>query len=191
MAAIPQFTSMSEAEYLAFERQSETKHEFLNGELFAMAGGSENHVLVSGNVFAAFHAQFRGRDCRVYNSDMRVQVRESGLYTYPDVTAICGDPEFLDETRDTLLNPTVIVEVLSPSTQQRDKTWKFEHYEALPSLQDYLVVAQDRVHVRHYHRQQALQWLLTTRITLDDVVDLPSVGCTLHLSGVYEKVTLA
>jgi len=177
-------------EYLALERKAEYKSEYFNGEIFAMSGASERHNLIVGNVFAALHAQFRNRPCKAYASDMRVKVSATGLYTYPDVIALCEEAQFDDEQKDTLLNPTVIIEVLSPSTEAYDRGEKFAHYRKLASLAEYVLVSQDKPHVEHYVRQPDNQWLLSEASRLQDVVHLPSISSTLVLAEIYEKVEL-
>ena len=121
-------------EYLALERKAEYKSEYFGGEIFAMTGASRKHNLVAGNIFAALHLQLKKRPCEIYPSDMRVKVSPTGLYTYPDVAVVCGEPMFDDEQKDTLLNPTVLVEVLSKSTASYDRGEKFEHYRKIKSL---------------------------------------------------------
>lgn len=175
-------------EYLALERKAEYKSEYFAGEIFAMSGASERHNLIAGNVFAALHAQFRNRPCRVYASDMRVKVNLTGLYTYPDVVALCGEPRFDDEQRDTLLNPTVVIEVLSPSTEAYDRGDKFEHYRKLASLTEYVLISQEKIHVEHYIRQPDNQWLLSEASSPQDTIGLPSIDCTLVLAEVYDKI---
>jgi Uma2 family endonuclease len=175
-------------EYLALERKAEYKSEYFAGEIFAMAGASERHNLIAGNVFAILHAQFRGRPCRVYMSDMRVKVSPTGLYTYPDVVALCGEPQFDDEQKDTLLNPTVVIEVLSSSTEAYDRGGKFGHYRKIASLEEYVLIAQEEPHIEHYVRQPRNHWLLSEASGLQDTIQLSSVNCTLTLSDVYEKV---
>ena len=177
-------------EYLAWERQQGTRHEFFDGEIFAMTGASREHNLVCGNTFSALHAQLRGTPCEVYNNDMRVKVSETGMYTYPDIVAACAEPRFEDAEVDTLLNPVLIIEVLSDSTEQYDRGAKFRHYRTLPSLQDYLLVAQTECRVEHYAREAGSRWLLTEYGGLDDTIDLTSVGCRLHLREMYERVPL-
>ncbi|MBC6937727.1 MAG: Uma2 family endonuclease [Chloroflexi bacterium] len=191
MAALPDDVitrkQMTVEEYLAFERASETKHEYIDGEIVAMTGAKENHNLVAGSTYATLYAQLRQRPCKVYPSDMRVKTGD-GQYTYPDIIAVCGEAAFEDDERDTLLNPTVIIEVLSPSTEKYDRGKKFQHYRTMESLQEYLLIAQDSVHIEHYVRQGE-QWVLTDFASLDAIVMLPSVDCTLALSDVYEKVS--
>lgn len=179
---------MTEAEYLAFERASEHKHEYLNGEVFAMAGASERHVLICASVMFALYGQFRGR-CRVYVNDMRVKVRPSGLYTYPDITVVCGHPQLEDNQLDTLLNPMLIVKVLSPSTESYDRGKKFQHYREIESLQEYVLISQDSPRIEHYVRQDHQFWQFTDAKGLDSSIDLPSIGCTLRLADVYEQVS--
>lgn len=177
-------------EYLALERQAEHKSEYFNGEIFAMTGASRRHNLVAGNVFAALHLQLRKRPCEIYPSDMRVKVSPTGLYTYPDVVVVCGEPLFDDEQRDTLLNPTVLVEVLSKSTASYDRGEKFEHYRKLASLLEYLVIAQNKYHVEHYMRQQDNQWLLAETDDIQQTVHLSSIECDLALTDIYDKVEI-
>lgn len=177
-------------EYLALERQAEYKSEYFNGEIFAMTGASRRHNLVAGNVFAALHLQLRKRPCEIYPSDMRVKVSPTGLYTYPDVVVVCGEPLFDDEQRDTLLNPTVLVEVLSKSTASYDRGEKFEHYRKLKSLAEYLVIAQNKHHVEHYVRQPDNQWLLSETDDIQKTAHLSSIGCDLVLADIYDKVEI-
>lgn len=187
MSLQPQHRYTPEA-YLALERKAEYKSEFLAGEIFAMSGASERHNLITLNVAAALHTQFRGRPGRAYTSDMRVKVSPTGLYTYPDVVALCDEPQFDDEQKDTLLNPTVIIEVPSSSTEAYDRGGKFGHYRKLTSLVEYVLISQEEPHVEHYVRQSDNQWLLSETNSLQDAVQLPSINCTLVLAEVYEKV---
>lgn len=180
----------SPEEYLTLEREAEYKSEYFNGEISAMTGASRRHNLVAGNVFASLHAQLRQRPCEIYPSDMRVKVSPTGLYTYPDVVVVCGEPSFDDERKDTLLNPTLLVEVLSKSTASYDRGEKFEHYRKLDSLTEYLVIAQNKHHVEHYVRQPDNQWLLSETDDLQETVHLPSTGCELTLTDIYAKVEI-
>jgi Uma2 family endonuclease len=189
MAALPkQFISV--ADYLAGERISQVKHEYFAGQVFAMAGASERHNLAAMNVGASLHSQLRKRSCTVYPSDMRVKISATGLYTYPDVIVVCGTPRFEDNHRDTLLNPTLVVEVLSPSTESYDRGKKFQHYRTVDSISEVLLIAQNVVHVEHYVRQPGERWVLTEADQLDAVLRLPSIQCDLALADIYEKVTL-
>ncbi len=176
-------------EYLALERASETRNELVNGQILAMTGASRAHNLIAANVIAGLHGQLKGRPCEAYPSDMRVKVAATGLYTYPDVVVVCGKPELEDEHGDTLLNPTVIFEVLSPSTEAYDRSEKFAHYLRLESLREYLMVAQDKLRIEHYVRQSH-QWVLTVTTTLDEVVELPSIDCRLIARDVYDRIEL-
>jgi Uma2 family endonuclease len=177
------------AEYLALERQADTRSEYLHGRIFAMAGASEEHNLIAGNLFGELYIRFRDRPCRAYVGDMRVRVTDTGLYTYPDVVALCGEPRFEDAEVDTLLNPQVVVEVLSPKTEAYDRGEKFAHYRRLESVREYVLIAQDRVSVEVF-RRQGEHWLLTDLRAPEDVLRLESVGCDVLLSAIYAKVEL-
>ena len=184
----PQPAWISPREYLALERKAEYKSEYLRGEIFAMSGASREHNLIAVNVGARLHTQFSGRFCEVYQGDMRVRVESSGLYTYPDVVAVCEEPQFEDDEVDTLLNPTLIVEVLSKSTEGYDRGAKFEHYRKLASLREYVLIAQDKPHVEHFIRQEGGLWLLWETGDLEVVVRLPAVRAELTGAEIYEKV---
>lgn len=175
-------------EYLATERLADYKSEYYGGEIFAMAGASEAHNTLCVNISGEFRSQFRGRACRTYANDMRVRVAANGLYTYPDVIAVCGERRFDDREQDTLLNPTVIVEVLSPTTELYDRSKKFALYSGLESLTDYLLVAQARPRVELYTRHGETQWLLTVAENLTSHVEIASIDCSLALSAIYENV---
>jgi Uma2 family endonuclease len=187
MAALPK-TYLTPSEYLAWERKQETKHEYWAGEVYAMAGASERHNLISANIVAGLHTQLRGRGCRVYPGDIRILIPATGLYTYADVTVVCGRPQFDDSAQDTLLNPTLIVEVLSHSTESYDRGTKFQNYRSLASLTDYLLVAQGQPQVEQYARQNDNQWLLTEVTGLEGNDRLPLLGCTIALANVYDLV---
>ena len=170
------------------ERTSEVRHEYYDGEIFAMVGATEPHALIVTNLVVGLGTQLRGGPCRLYSNDMRVQVADTGLYTYPDVVVVCQPPQFFQvEHRNTLLNPTLIVEVLSESTEAYDRGQKFEHYRRLDSLAEYLLVAQDKAKIEHFTRQPD-GWLLTEAKGLDRVLSLPSIGCELRLAEVYDLV---
>jgi Uma2 family endonuclease len=175
-------------EYLAREREAEYKSEYLNGEIFAMAGASRPHNLITGNIYAKLHAQLEHRACSVYPSDMRLKVSATGLYTYPDVMVTCGEERFDDDNEDTLLNPILIIEVLSKSTERQVRGAKFEHYSKLDSLREYLLVAQSRPRLELFTKQSAGRWLLAEFESLDDVIELTSIKCKLTVKDVYLKV---
>ena len=179
---------LTEEEYLEIERKAEFKSEYYAGEMFAMAGAKEGHNLLVTNLVREVSQQFRSRPCRVYSNDMRVRVSTTGLYAYPDVVAVCGEPQFLDDNRDNLLNPALIVEVLSPSTEASDRGGKFELYQSIESLREYVLVSTSHVHVDLYTRQPDSRWLLTSLSGLEDSLELESVGARITLSDLYEKV---
>jgi Uma2 family endonuclease len=176
---------LSAAEYLAQERLAEGKHEFVDGEVFAMSGGTHSHSLIASNLIASVHPQLRGKSCQVLTSDMRLKVEHTGLYAYPDMQIACGELRFEDATRDVLLSPRVIVEVLSDSSAAWDRGTKFWHYRHLNSLTDYVLVSQDAWLVEHYRRQPDSAWLLETLDTASAVLRLESVGCTVPLTQIY------
>lgn len=176
-------------EYLELERAADYKSEYVNGRIYAMTGASREHNLITLNVATSLHNQLRGRPCEAYASDMRVKVSETGPYTYPDIAALCGEPQLEDRHLDTLLNPSTIVEVLSKSTESYDRGEKFAHYRRLPTLREYLLVAQDRMRVELYVRQGE-QWLLTEFSEPDAVVPLPSLECELVLRDIYQRIEL-
>ena len=181
-------TFLTPEQYLEIERKAEYKSEYFEGEMFAMAGAREAHNLIMMNVAAQIHSQLRSRPCRVYPSDMRVRVSATGLYTYPDIVVACEDPRFLDEQRDTLLNPTLIVEVLSESTEAYDRGRKFGHYRSIESLAEFLLVSSQRIGAELFTRQPDGGWLLTAASGLQDALQLPATGCRLPLADLYEKV---
>jgi Uma2 family endonuclease len=183
-------TFLTPEQYLAVEREAPYKNEYHCGEMLAMAGAREGHNLVSTNTVREVSEQVRSRPCRVYGSDMRVGVGPAD-YVYPDVSAVCGAPQFLDLTRDTLLNPNLIVEVLSPSTEAYDRGRKFELYQSIPSFTEYLLLASDRIHADLFVRQPSGFWLLRSFSALEDVLTLESVGCRLKLADLYEKIEFA
>jgi len=165
-------------EYLIIERKAETKSEYFAGEIFLMAGASERHNLIVANLVDEIRVQFKNRPCKVYPSDMRVKIQATGLYIYPDVVVVCTKPEFEDNRNDTLLNPTLIIEVLSDSTEAYDRGKKFEHYRTLNSLSDYLLVSLDNPRVEYYVRQSDGKWLFSAYNDLQDTIELGSIeGC--------------
>jgi len=190
MASQPR-TFLTPEQYLAIERAAEYKSEYYGGEMFAMSGARESHNLITVNLITELRRQLRQRACRLYTSDMRVRVSASGLYTYPDAAALCGEPQFLDDTRDTLLNPNLIAQVLSPSTEAYDRGRKFEHYRTIESLREYLLISTERVSAELFVRQADGRWLLSAATNMEDVLDLQSVGCRVALVDLYEDVDLS
>ena len=174
-------------QYLASERAAECKSEYFDGEMFAMSGGTLDHARITGNAFGLLYAQLRGRSCEIAGSDLRLQVSPDGLYTYPDIVVFCGEPQFADDRNDTITDATVIIEVLSPSTANYDRGFKFEQYRRLKSLKDYVVIAQDRVHVEHSTRQGDA-WMLRETSDLNGVIELPSIECRVGVAEVYGRV---
>lgn len=181
-------TRITAAEYLSMERNSSEKHEFAFGEIFAMTGASARHVEIVGNIARELGNQLRHRPCRVYATDLRLCVDANRRYTYPDVVAVCNQPQFLDDTLDTLLNPELIVEVLSESTRNYDRGDKFQQYRGISSFREYLLVDQDRVHVERYSKQSDGMWTLWETDTMNDAVRLESVGVALAVSEIYFKI---
>jgi Uma2 family endonuclease len=180
---------LSAEEYLALERQSERKHEYLGGEMFAMSGATREHNLIALQTAAALLSQLRGRPCEVYMGDMRLRVDATGLYTYPDVVVVCGEPQLVaDAELDTLLNPTLIVEVLSPSTEGYDRGKKFAHYRTIQSLAEVVFISQERVEVERFSRQPNGDWLLHEVNQLEHRLPLPAIGCEISLAAIYERV---
>lgn len=175
-------------EYLAMERQEVNKHEYFQGEIALMPGASREHNLIVASILARLYMQLLKQPCEVYPSDMRVKVSASGLYTYPALTVVWGEPTFEDAKVDTLLNPTVIIEVLSAFTEGYDRGKKFAHYRRLDSLQDYLLVAQDQMHVEHYARQPDGAWRFLEAEQAEAMIKLTSIDCTLQLEEIYEKI---
>ena len=189
MTAQPQpQVGLSPEEYLARERRAEVKSEYHDGEVFAMSGASRAHNLIVTNFVRELSLRLRDRDCEVYPSDMRVKVDPTGLYTYPDVIVVCGEPAFEDEHIDTLLNPTLLIEVLSESTEASDRGKKFEHYRKLETLQGVVLVTQDEAHAERFTRQPDGQWLLGEASGLEAALHLASIDVTLPLADIYDKV---
>ncbi len=181
---------VSVAEYLAFERRQTEKHEFFDGAISLQAGASIAHNLITANIIGILHQQLRTNPCTVLPSDMRVRTPRRRQYMYPDATIICGPPLFDDEYHDTIINPTVILEVLSPSTEQYDRGRKFQAYRTLSALQEYVLIAQTMMRVEHFKRQNETMWLMIEYTHPDQVIELSSVACTLPLTALYEKVGL-
>ncbi len=188
MTALAEKITLSAEDYLAMERASDIRHERVDGEIFAMTGASRKHNLINGNVFASLHGQLKHRPCEIYSSDMRVKIDAAGSYVYPDIVVACDTPRFEDEDLDTLLNPTLIIEVLSDSTEAYDRGGKFSAYRNLESLQEYILIIQHDVRVEHYVRQEQESWLLTETRGLQNSLELPGIQCQLILADIYAKV---
>lgn len=191
----PQPYRFTVEEYLAFERASDERHEYLDGVIYAMAGESPDHGRICINLAATLVPQLRGSDCEAFSKDTKVRCgpyrahTREGLYAYPDLVVVCGAMQFHSPAQDVLINPTVIVEVLSPSTEAFDRGEKFRRYRAwLPTLTDYVLVAQDHPVIDHYHREADALWMLRPLEGLDTHLHLQSVACTVSLADIYERI---
>jgi Uma2 family endonuclease len=188
MSAIPKPT-VTPQEYLAEERKADFKSEYYRGEVFAMAGATFEHSLIKDNFSGETRDQLKAGRCRVVTSDMRVQVSMTGLYTYPDIVVVCDEPAFEDNCFDTLLNPQVLIEILSDSTEGYDRGAKFHHYRKIPTLREYVVVSQNRPLVERYVRQsEDRNWLLTPFEGLDRTFEFASIAARVALSEIYRGV---
>lgn len=175
--------------YLDWEEDQPTRHEYFHGRIYAMTGGSLEHVTVIQNLSLSLGTRLRGKNCRIFASELRVKVSETGLYTYPDVTVVCGEMELDRRTRSvTLLNPTLIIEVLSPSTEAYDRGDKFNHYRRLTSLTDYLLISTRSAQVEHFQCQKDGDWLLTVRSGLDATLTIKALDIDLPFTEIYECV---
>ena len=202
MAASAAQTRLTPEEYITFERKALPnaeiiRHEYINGELIAMSGASRAHNLITGNIFGELRTLLRGSKCETYANEMRVSTPTTTSYFYPDVVVVCEESRFEDDVFDTLLNPIILVEVLSPSTQVYDRREKFAHYRQLASLQEYVLVSQDKVLVEHYRRQEkqgtasvtGKDWIFADFQALEEILPLTSIQCELPLQEIYERVT--
>jgi Uma2 family endonuclease len=185
--SLPEPSLLTPEAYLDIERKSEIRSEYIDGQMVAMSGASERHALIAINLQGEIWSQMKGRPCKVYPSDMRVKVSPTGMYTYPDVSALCGKAEFEDGHTDTLLNPTVIIEVLSDSTELYDRGKKFAHYRRIDSLGEYVLVAQNEMRIEHYGRD-ADAWIFSEVSGPDAVLHLESIDCHVAVSAIYERV---
>jgi Uma2 family endonuclease len=187
MSALPH-APLTEEEYLKIERAAEFKSEYYNGQMYAMSGGSYPHGKIIPNLGAELRQALRGKGCSVTTSDVRVRVSPRGFYTYPDIAVVCGAPKFADDQADTLLNPTLLVEVLSPSTEAHDRGFKFAQYRRLESLQEYGLVSQTEPRVEIFRRQASGDWLLSEAAGLEASCRFDSVGCQVALAEIYYDV---
>ena len=179
---------LTPAEYLKIERAAEFRHEYFNGEMFAMSGGSPRHSLIKVNCVTQLCGNLKGRPCTAFDSDLRIQISPTGLYTYPDVSVICGELEFDDDQQDTVLNPTLLIEVLSDSTEAYDRGKKFEHYRRIASLREYVLISQKSPTIERFLRNPDDTWTLTAVIGLEASIHLPSIDVTLSLAEIYDRV---
>lgn len=190
MSAVPKPRKLTVAEYLALETASPDKHEFYDGEMFAMAGASREHNRVSENLVIEFGRRFLDGPCLTFSRDQRVRIDATGLYTYPDVVIVCDPPEFAPEDRDTLVNPQVVFEVLSKSTESYDRGVKFAQYQQQPTVREIVLVSQDRIRVERFVRQPSGEWLLTVFDDPAGSFALGTVAVSVPLSAVYRRVDL-
>jgi Uma2 family endonuclease len=181
-------THVTPEEYLAAERLSETKSEYIDGVVYPMTGARLNHIQIVSNITVELAIQLRPRPCRVLQSELKIRLQESRKFFYPDVTVLCDEPQFHDERRDIILNPLLVVEVLSKSTEAFDRGAKFQAYRTLESLKEYLLVSQETPLIEQYVRGDDGKWTLTTAAGLESSLALPSVECSLNLGAVYDKV---
>lgn len=187
MSAVPKIL-ISEKDYLTEERMALDKSEYYQGEIFAMAGGSKEHNKIVASIIVAIGKHLRGKDCSFFPSDLRVYNSKNTLYTYPDVIVVCGKEEYLDDKSDTLLNPTVIVEVLSPSTENYDRGTKFKLYRSIPSLKNYILVSSTEYAAEVYTRTADEQWILDATKEKDGFVRISAIDLNLPLTDIYAQV---
>ncbi len=180
--------SYTPEEYLEFERNSETRHEYIDGEIYEMAGANKSHNSIAANIIRLLGNQLLERDCMVYGSDMRVDISANDKYTYPDIVAVCGEEIFADETEDTLANPMLIIEVLSKSTEAYDRGAKFEYYQTIESFHEYVLIAQEPFRVEQFVRKDKNVWTYFEFRKPEDVVKLDAIECELILRDIYHKV---
>lgn len=182
-------TYITPEEYLAFERKAENKNEYVNGEIFAMTGASRKHNLIALSIAGELRQQLKGKPCEVYPGEMRVKAPAARSYVYPDVVVVCGEPQLEDDYFDTLLNPTLVVEVLSKSTESYNRLAKSSFYRTIESLSEYLLVSQEEYRIEQYLRQVDGRWLLSDVRSLDSMIELRSIGCSLALRDIYDRIT--
>jgi Uma2 family endonuclease len=189
MASNP-VTKVTEEEYLTIDRAAEVRSEFFDGEMFAMSGGSMRHAQLQANLHGELYVALRGSDCQAFTSDFRVRVSPGRIYTYPDVTVVCGRPLLVDERQDILINPAVIFEVLSPSTEYYDRGVKFQYYRAIESLTDYILVNQNEIRIEQYTRGEANTWTLRDYQRAEEELRIDSIGTSLLLARIYDRIEL-
>lgn len=188
MSAAPK-PKLTVAEYLATERRAAFKSEFYNGEMFAMAGASLAHNTITENLSVRIGGQLLGSPCRTFSSDLRVRIERTGLYCYPDLVIVCGEPQMAEEDKDTLVNPRVVIEVLSPSNERYDRRTKYQNYQQLPSVQEYVFVAQDEALCERFVHRPDGEWTHAQSIGLDAALELTSVPVAVPLADIYAGVT--
>ena len=178
----------TEAEYLEYDLHSEFKNEFFNGQIYAMAGASEKHNTISINISSELRTQLKNKPCKVYAGDMRIKVKSTGLFSYPDLLVVCPKLQFSGDKPDTLLNPIVIIEILSDSTESTDRGAKFSHYRQIPSLKEYVLVNQNSPKIEKYHLNSSSKWELEETTDENPSIELHSIFCVLKIDEVYDKI---
>ena len=188
MASNP-VTKVTEEQYLELDRAAEVRSEFLDGEMIAMSGGSTNHARLQQNISSELYNRLQGSGCEAFGSDLRLRV-SARLYTYPDISVVCGKLRVADGHKDILLNPIVVFEILSPSTEKYDRGVKFQHYRTIDSLKDYVLIDQDQVRIEHYSRQTDNTWTLHDHEKIEEELKIDAIGASLPLSRIYDRVEL-
>lgn len=188
MSSLPK-NRYSAEEYLALDREADYKSEYVAGEIFAMVGATPRHVLIAGNTAGELRNRLRDTDCQVYAADLRIQADANNAYHYPDVTVVCGRPEYMDGHRDTVTNPLIIIEVLSPTTRNYDRGDKFAHYRRLESLREYILIDQEPCHVEHFVRKGG-GWEFSEMEDCQGNLVVPSLGISIPLAEIYAKLEL-
>ena len=186
--AQPATKYISEKEYLAFERNALDKHEYYQGEIFAMSGASFKHNLIESNLRGALHTFLKGKVCREFGSNLRVHIPKNTLYTYPDILVLCDEPDFVDDEFDTITNPSIIIEILSPSTANYDRGAKFDLYRDISSLNEYLLIDSQTIHVVVYTKNNDSTWTLSETKNLNDNITLPSINFIINVADIYDGI---
>lgn len=185
----PKYNYISPEHYLELERASELKHEYYKGEVYAMSGASLPHNDIFHNVYGALTFFLKGKGCKPYGSDLRIHIPQNTLYTYPDISIICGKPETSDSFRDNIINPSVIIEILSKSTKDYDRGTKFNLYRSIKTLKEYILIDSTSISVEIFTRQEDNSWILTEFKQLSDSFLISTISLTLHLKDIYEDVS--
>jgi len=180
--------NLSPAEYLEIERKAQFKSDYYNGEMFALAGASFIHNRIAKNLTTSLNVQLKGKLCESFQSDLKIHILESELFTYPDIVVICEEPVFYDNEKDVVLNPIIIMEILSPSTENYDRGFKFELYRKLNSLKDYFLISQEKALIEHFSKNNDNSWTLKEYNNIDQSIIIESIDCNLKLDDVYYKV---
>lgn len=184
----PAVKHVTESEYLAFERESQERHEFYRGEIFLMSGASFKHNVIEDNLRVLIGTFLRGKKCRSFGSNLRIHIPKNTLYTYPDILIVCDKPVFVDNEFDTLLNPSVIIEILSPSTGNYDRGAKFDLYREIETLKEYILVDSTNTHCIHYVKNADATWTLSEAKNLSDTFEITTIGLQLQMSDVYDGI---